>query len=301
MVRQLFESIPVHKAEQRRVAPLLPGRVTFGLPEVSLLGLRLHAITEQECTACVMRALVRGQGGWVVTPNLDHLRQWMRSQRYAATIMRADLRVADGMPLKWASRLQGTPLPERVSGSNLIYSLSRAAAEHGMRIYLLGGAPRTAERAAAALQRLYPGLKVAGTAAPPPGFEQIPGAVEHIAEELELADPDIVFVALGAPRQEYLIRVLRRHLPTAWWIGVGISFSFVCGAVRRAPRWMQRCGLEWLHRLFQEPGRLWKRYLIQGLPFSGRLILRAVATRYRIKRYSRLVSMYTRYAEVLPS
>jgi N-acetylglucosaminyldiphosphoundecaprenol N-acetyl-beta-D-mannosaminyltransferase len=191
---------------------------------------------------------------------------------YAEAVKAADLRLVDGMPLVWASRLQGTPLPGRVAGSDLVYSLSRAMAEHGRSVYLLGGEPGTASAAAGELQRQYPELIVAGTDCPAHGFESDDQQMHLLKERLVSAKPDMVFVALGSPKQEFLIQKLMPLLPSTWWIGIGISFSFVCGHVRRAPTWMQRIGLEWIHRLCQEPRRLAKRYLLHGLPFFLRLI-----------------------------
>jgi len=225
-------------------------------------------------------SLLKGRGGWIVTPNLDHLRRCSTDPDYAAAVRHADLRLADGMPLIWASRLQGTPLPERVAGSDLIYSLSRAVAEEGMSIYLLGGDSGTATAAGETLRRAYPGLVIAGTHCPPLGFEHDPQEMQTIEDGLVASRPDVVFVALGSPKQEYVIQLLRPLLPKAWWIGIGISFSFVSGDVRRAPRWMQRCGLEWIHRLVQEPRRLARRYLVHGVPFAGRLLVGAVFQRF---------------------
>jgi N-acetylglucosaminyldiphosphoundecaprenol N-acetyl-beta-D-mannosaminyltransferase len=187
--------------------------------------------------------------------------------------------VADGMPLIWASRLQRTPLPERVCGSNLIWSLSEAAAGAGLSIYLLGGADDTAEQAGRILTSHFANLRIAGTYYPPYGFEKDPAELARMSEAIERAAPDIVFVALGFPKGERLIDHLRRHRPQAWWIGVGISFSFVCGHVSRAPKWMQRTGLEWLHRLLKEPRRLIKRYLIDDIPFAFRLLWRSFGER----------------------
>ena len=103
--------------------------------------------------------------------------------------------------------------------------------------------------------------------------------LQAIIQALRAARPAVVFVALGSPKQENLIRKLRRGMPQTWWIGVGVSFSFVCGDVRRAPRWMQRYGVEWVHRLTQEPKRLWKRYLVQGLPFAAALLYSTIRDR----------------------
>ena len=189
--------------------------------------------------------------------------------------------VADGMPLVWAGGLQGTPVPQRVAGSDLISSLTSAAARHDRSVFLLGGDADSAEQAASILQSRYPNLEVAGTYVPEFGFENDPAHIDRIIDALVAASPDIIYVALGSPKQERLIRQLRDRLPSAWWIGVGISFSFVAGHVKRAPRWMQRCGLEWMHRLAQEPRRLGRRYLVQGLQFGVRLLLSSMVKGWR--------------------
>jgi len=246
-------------------------------PSIVLDGVRIHALSEDECVARVLDDLAARRGGWIVTPNLDHLRQLRRDGPLRACYAEADLVMADGMPLVWASRLQRTPLPGRVSGSDLIWSLSAAAARTGRSVYLLGGDPGTAEATSARLTARSPGLRVAGCLCPPHGFEAQPERQAEVVERLIAARPDIVFVALGTPKQELLIGSLRRRglLPHAWWIGVGISFSFVAGSVRRAPVWVRRLGLEWLHRLAQEPGRLSRRYLLDGLPYGAGFVARA--------------------------
>ena len=237
-------------------------------PTIRLLGIELHAISEARCVAHVVNRLSEHRGGWVVTPNLDHLRRLVREREFRELCSRADLRVADGMPLIWAAALQRTPLPERVAGSNLIWSVNRAAAEHGLRVFLLGGDPGTDVQAAKVLREKFPALKIVGTHCPAPGFERDELRMAALLEALEQAVPQIVFVALGSPKQERLIDELRARWPQVWWLGVGISFSFVTGAVRRAPKWMQALGLEWLHRLAQDPRRLFRRYVIDGLPFA---------------------------------
>jgi N-acetylglucosaminyldiphosphoundecaprenol N-acetyl-beta-D-mannosaminyltransferase len=256
------------------------------LPTVRLRGIDLHAITEAGCIQHILHALDQGEGGVVVTPNLDHLRRCLKDIRFGALVAEADLVVADGMPLIWASRLQGTPLPERVAGSDLISSLSAAAAERGRSIFLLGGAPTTAEGAAQVLQQRHPALKIAGTHCPPMGFEEEDTAIEEMIAKLQAAQPDLVYVALGSPKQELLIEQLRRLLPQAWWLGVGNSFSFLCGHVPRAPLWMQKSGLEWVHRLMHEPRRLFKRYVVVGLPF-GVSMLAAAAGKRCAKRFGK--------------
>lgn len=244
-------------------------------PTIDLMGVPIHAVTEAECISFILDELRAGSGGWVATPNLDHLRRLWRDASFRKLCASANLLVPDGIPLLWASRLQRTPLPGRVAGSDLISSLSRAAGESGRTVFLLGGDPGTAEEAAQTLRQENPELKIAGMSCPPIGFDRDDAAKQRLAAEVRAAAPDIVFVALGSPKQEKLMQELRNELPGAWWIGVGISFSFLSGAVKRAPSWMQRSGLEWFHRLVQEPRRMASRYLWYGLPFA--LVLFATA------------------------
>ena len=165
------------------------------------------------------------------------------------------------------------------ASSSLTLTLSAAAAEARASIFLLGGNPGTAERAAEVLCERYPGLTVAGTLSPPFGFEHDPAWQARIERALLVADPDIVYVGLGFPKQERLIVALRRALPTTWFVSCGVSFSFIGGELVRAPRLMQRLGLEWLHRLVQEPRRLYRRYLLDGLPFLATLLLSVLRLR----------------------
>lgn len=243
------------------------------LPTVDMMGVDVHAITQQQAVEYILSELDAGRGGMLVTPNLDHLYRCVNDLSFAALVGEADLVVADGMPLVWAAKLQGTPLPSRVAGSDLIWTLSESAARRGRSVFLLGGSPGTADAAAAVLREKYENLVVAGAYCPPVGFERDDAEMARITQSLQAARPDIVYVALGSPKQERLICRIRQTLPHAWWLGVGISFSFVCGDVNRAPGWMQQNGLEWLHRLLQEPRRLFKRYILQGLPFAPRLLV----------------------------
>lgn len=264
----------------RRRPRLLPRRADLplgerpgALPEVELRGIGIHAVSQAECVEYILAELENGRGGWVVTPNLDHLLRTTRDPDFRELYAEATLRVVDGQVIVWALGLQRTPVPERVAGSDLISSLSEGAARNRRSVFLLGGNPGTAQKAAEVLQARYPGLVVVGTECPPLGFDKDALAMARLSRRIHAARPDIVFVALGSPKQEFVIRHLRHDRPEAWWLGVGISFSFLCGEVQRAPLWMQRCGLEWLHRVLQEPGRLFRRYFVDGLPFAARLLL----------------------------
>jgi N-acetylglucosaminyldiphosphoundecaprenol N-acetyl-beta-D-mannosaminyltransferase len=271
------------RPEPARPQPALAG-VTAGAPPgriPPLAGLPFDQVTEAQAVEHIVAASLRGQGGWVATPNTDICRLGRRDAALRRLVAGAPLVVADGMPLVWAARLRGTPLPERVAGGSLIYSLSRAAAGRGLSIYLLGGAPGVPQRAAAELGRRYPALVVAGTDAPPPGFDTDPVAVGAVRQRLVAAAPDIVFVGLGCPKQERLIGQLAPALPRAWFLGVGAAIPYAAGTLPRAPRWMRQAGLAWLFRLAREPRRLFRRYIVHDLPFAAGLLAGAAAERRR--------------------
>jgi N-acetylglucosaminyldiphosphoundecaprenol N-acetyl-beta-D-mannosaminyltransferase len=246
---------------------------------VSLMGLDVAVISEQETIDYVLEGLADGRGGWICTANLDILRQWSRGPEARELVAGADLVVADGMPLVWAAELQGRPLPERVAGSTLVMSLTRAATDVGASIFLIGGNPGTAQTATERLSQLMPSARFVGTLCPPFGFEDDPVWMERIEAAVLEARPDIVYVGLGFPKQERLIVALRGRMPNIWWLPCGVSFSFVAGEIHRAPRLMQRVGLEWLHRMVQEPKRLFRRYLIDDVPFLLRLLWSAATLR----------------------
>ena len=232
-------------------------------------------MTQAELVDRIDASLARRSGGWVVTVNVDHLQRVRNVSRVRECYAKADVIVADGMPLLWAAALQGTPLPDRIAGSDLVWTIAERAAKRGYSLYLLGGAPGAADQAARVLSSRWPELRIAGVSSPHVSEPATPSEVEAIRSMLAKAEPEIVYVALGAPKAEYLIAALREAFPRTWWIGVGISLSFIAGSVQRAPVWVQRSGLEWLHRLLQEPRRLARRYLIDDLPFMAGFLWRA--------------------------
>lgn len=251
---------------------------------VTVMGVAFDRVTAADACARVEAAMRERRGGVIITPNLDHLRRTRRDPRFRRLVREADLVVADGMPIVWASRLAGDPLPERVAGSSLMVPLVERAAACGRSVFLLGGNPGVAERAGEVLRQRIPGVEIAGTLCPGLGFERDPSAMTQIRATLERARPGLVLVALGSPKQEELIDAVRGAAPGAWWAGIGIGLSFLTGDVARAPGWMQAVGLEWVHRLVREPKRLARRYLIEGLPFAARLGWWACAERARVRR-----------------
>jgi len=256
-----------------------PADKTDGPARITLHGVPIDVLTERACVRHLIGESEAGRGGWVITPNLDHLRRAEKDNEFKQMLYEADVVVADGMPLIWASKAQGTPLPERVAGSSLVWTIAEAAADAGRSLYLLGGDPGVAEKAAGVLTKRFPTLTIAGTDCPEMGFDQDPDRLQAVLQKVLDKSPDIVYVGLGSPKQERLIKRALEGLPHVWWLGIGISLSFIAGDVKRAPRWVQKIGMEWLHRLLQEPGRLARRYLLQGLPFAARLLIGACLKR----------------------
>jgi N-acetylglucosaminyldiphosphoundecaprenol N-acetyl-beta-D-mannosaminyltransferase len=258
-----------------------PGRVPVA-------GVGFDPLTEAAVVGYVRDALARGEGGRIVTPNVDILRLAGADPAVRGYLDDATLVLPDGTPVVWASRLSGRGrLPERVAGSSLIWPLSEVCAEDGRRVFLVGGAPGApgipggAQRAAAVLGIRYRNLRVAGCASPEYGFERHPDRWAEVRADIIDAKPDLVFVGLGFPKQERLIDDLRPELPGTWFLGCGASINFVVGDQRRAPVWMQRLGVEWLHRLAQEPRRLGPRYLRHDLPYALRLLATSARGRFR--------------------
>lgn len=245
--------------------PIAPRRVRIGSIDVDVVRLA-------EAVDAIDALVAAGRGGAVFTPNVDHVVKAERDAELRAAYAEAELSLADGMPLVWASRLLGAPLPERVAGSDLVLPLAARAAQRGWRVYLVGGAPGDAARAAEVLAQA-PGVEIAGVDAPlldlsPAGA----GAARAAAERVRAARPHLVLAAFGAPKQELWIHRHRELLRPAVVLGVGASLAFVAGTLPRAPRWMSRAGLEWLHRLAREPRRLWRRYLVEDPTFARILV-----------------------------
>jgi N-acetylglucosaminyldiphosphoundecaprenol N-acetyl-beta-D-mannosaminyltransferase len=251
------------------------------MTRISLMGMAVDRVDEREAVETILDAREDDRGGVVLTPNLEHLSSFRSDPEVREAFGEAELVVADGMPLIWASRLQRTPLPERVAGSDLIWALSEAAAERGRSVFLLGGNPGAAERAADVLQERAPGLDVAGVACPRVG-DGDESDLDAAAATLGRTQPDLVYLGLPFGKQLHAVPRLRAAAPRSWFLGLGASLSFVAGDIRRAPTWMRRTGLEWTWRLSQEPARLWRRYLVDGIPCAA--VLFAGALRHRVGR-----------------
>lgn len=243
----------------------------------------VDVLTFQETLGEIERLVDRKQWASVFTPNVDHVVKASSNQSFREAYNRVSLSVADGMPLIWVSPLLGCPLPERVAGSDLLMPVLEMAARRKWRVYLLGGAPGVAPAVARLLAEDM-GITVAGwddcridqtgTDADGSSFARV-----------KAARPDIIFVALGPPKQELWIDRARTLVGPAVALGVGASLDFLVGKYKRAPRWMGRVGLEWAYRLAQEPRRLWRRYLVEGPRFIG-----IIASTWQTQRSERVIN-----------
>ena len=236
---------------------------------ISLFGITIDNVTMEQALERIRRLLEDGKGRhYVVTPNVDHVVRLYKDAAFRQVYAGAALVIPDGMPLIWASRPLGRPLRARVTGADLLPSVCALAAKTGKTVFLFGAPPGVAERAARNLQARYPGLKIAGTYSPPMGFERHSTENRIAIAHINRAQPDILAIGLGAPKQELWIAQHHKLLNFGVALCIGAAIDFAAGALERAPQWMQDSGFEWLWRLIQDPKRLWKRYLVDDMAFA---------------------------------
>ena len=226
----------------------------------------IDVVTFAEAIEAVTALAKSGRGGYVVTPNVDHVVLAEADPGFRAAYGGASLSLVDGMPLLWASRLLGAPLPEKISGSDLILPLMERAGREALRVYLLGAGPGVAHKAGLELAARY-GVHVVGTDAPmlsaSPNDDETSAALARV----RAARPHLLLVAMGAPKQELFMHRYQAQYAPAVALGIGAGLDFIAGSVKRAPGWMQKNGLEWAYRLSREPRRLWRRYLVNDPKF----------------------------------
>lgn len=259
----------------------LPFNVTLTPSEsVDICRAHVHPTTLAEAVDLIVGyAAVSKDPAYVVTTNAQHVVLLNEDQHFREIYDRANLVVPDGFSMLLASWLMDKRLKERVTGVDLMKQLCARAEKTDLRVFFLGGKPDSAKLAARNLKLLYPNLNVCGTICPPMGFESDPVQLNSIAGRITAAKPHMLFVGLGAPKQENWIYMHGLNLGVPVSMGVGGSFELLGGVTPRAPRWMQRVGLEWLFRLSVEPRRLWKRYLIGNFQFSVLVLRQLLAPR----------------------
>lgn len=232
---------------------------------------RVDNVTQSETLDLIESFIRSGEHHRMVVVNASKLVLAEQDLKLQEILVTSDIITADGMSVVWASRCSrnfGAGLVERVTGIDTMIELSQRAAQKGYRIFLLGAAPGVAQAAAQQLQTDFPGVHIVGCQ---DGY--FPDSESgHIASMIQASRPDILFVAMGSPKQEHWLASYGAQTGAAFCIGVGGSFDHIAGRVQRAPRWMQKAGLEWLFRFAQEPRRLWRRYLIGNAEFVSFLI-----------------------------
>lgn len=242
------------------------------MSKVRFLNVSIDNLTMDEAV-CVTDSLIKsGKRSFIVTPNVDHLVLLESNEELRKAYDAADLVLADGMPIVWLSKYFGRPIKEKISGSDILPKLCELAAKEKYKMFFLGAPKGVAELAAKKLSNLYKGLVVSGCLAPEIDFERNPEKLNEVYKIIKNASPDILVVALGCPKQEIFINKSKNLLNVPVCIGVGASLSFAAGAKKRAPKWMQNYGMEWLFRTIQEPRRMFKRYFIRDLQFFKLLL-----------------------------
>lgn len=245
---------------------------------VKLFGIPVAKVTEGEAVEQIVKMAREGRASaphrasLVATLNVDFVSNAVSGRPFGGNdelwgyLKGADLVTADGMPIVLLSKLVRNPLPERVTGADLVPVICRRFAEEGLSAYVLGGDREAVETAFAKM----PPVKVAGIDT---SFVKLDEDQPDIVERINAARPDMLFVALGNPKQELWMGRHAAEVEVPVMMGVGGTFNFIAGRVKRAPRWMQRCGMEWIYRIMQEPRRLWRRYVYGLVKFSWLAIL----------------------------
>ena len=232
------------------------------MSRINFMNTEVDNLTMSEALEAIDELINNGKNRYVVTPNIDHIIQLESDEELQQIYARADLILTDGKPMLWISKLYRSPIKEKVSGSDLFPLLCDLAAQKGYCMFFLGSAEGIAAKAAEILKLKYEGLQIVGTYSPPYGFEKDENEIVKIVDIIQNAKPHILIVGLGCPKQEKFIFHYKERLGVPLSLGLGASFDFVVGKIKRAPRWMRECGLEWLFRITQDPKRMIKRYII---------------------------------------
>jgi N-acetylglucosaminyldiphosphoundecaprenol N-acetyl-beta-D-mannosaminyltransferase len=250
---------------------------------VAVLGVPFHNVTMDETIAFVHEK-IRDRGfHQIATANVDFLVHAIRDKEMQQILCSCDLVIPDGMPILWGARLLGVALKQRVCGVDLVPRLAELCAREGHTMFILGASEQNSQRAAENLKRRYPGLRIVGRYSPPVmPLERMNH--EDMLRRIERAKPDILLVALGNPKQEKWLAMHRDRLNVPVCIGVGASIDIASGAVKRAPRWMQSSGLEWLYRMVREPKRLVQRYIGDACGFARYMPQQLIATALQPRR-----------------
>lgn len=249
--------------------------------QTELLGVSFERATLSSAVTQILDAAKEKRKGLVVTPNVDHIVMLQDDHDMKLIYDNALFRYADGMPIVWLSKIvKGESLPERVTGADLLIAICEKAAKTNLNIYFLGGNPGIAELAATKLKSKFPGLKISGIYSPPFGFENSQEETSWIINDINARNVDILFIGVGAPKQEKWAAKHSDRLQVGPILCIGAAFDFAAGVINRAPLWVQKSGCEWMWRLASEPARMWRRYLIRDsrfIPLAWKELSKSIA------------------------
>lgn len=245
------------------------------MARIKFMNTDIDNLTMEETLNEIDKLIQKKNCSYVVTPNVDHIVRLEKDEELQKVYKNASLILTDGKPLIWISKWYKTPIKEKISGSDLFPRVCQLAANKNYTMYLLGAAEGVADTAARNLMKKYPGLNIVGTYSPPFGFEKNEQEMNKIKTQIQDVHPDILIVGLGCPKQEKFMYYHCKELGVPISFGLGASIDFEAGNIKRAPKWMNNHGLEWLYRFSKEPKRLFKRYFVDDLKIIS------VARKYR--------------------
>jgi N-acetylglucosaminyldiphosphoundecaprenol N-acetyl-beta-D-mannosaminyltransferase len=230
-----------------------------------VLGAFIDAISWERALQTIQWWAIHRQSRYVCACNVHMVMSMRKSRLIDRTVNGADMVLPDGMPVAWMLQRLGYAKQQKISGADLMWQYCALAEASGTRVFFYGSTRQTLERLQARLRAAFPDLRIAGMEAPPFRDQSRDEDADAVAR-INASDAGVVFIGLGCPKQELWMGDHRGKV-NAVMIGVGAAFDFVAGTVKRAPEWMQRCGLEWAYRLAAEPQRLWRRYLTTNFSF----------------------------------
>jgi len=252
------------------------------VPRANVLGVGVSAVNMAQSVSLFEKWIESGQRGYVCVTGVHGVMEAQRDAHFRQVLNQSLLTTPDGMPTVWVGRTQGFSAMDRVFGPELMLQVCEMSCERGYTHFFYGGPPGIAEKLKTAMKARFPDLRVVGTYTPPFG-PLSPEQISELLERVDAARPDIFWVGLSTPKQERWMAEFGSFLNTRILVGVGAAFDFHTGGIQDAPDWVKRAGLQWLHRLGQEPRRLWRRYLINNSVFLWRITLQLIGlSRYTL-------------------
>ena len=275
----MLRRVPIEAAEQNmKVENNQTNSVTSDVSVANVLGIGVHAVSMPTAIEIINSSIERRQKGYVCVTGVHGIMEAHRNLQFRSALDRAMLVVPDGMPTVWIGHSQGHHQMGRVFGPDLMLEFCQQSVSRGYRHFFYGGKAGVAEELAVTLGNKAPGLRVVGTETPP--FRALNEAEKsEFQRRLDEVTPDIIWVGLSTPKQELFMAANIADLNCRVMVGVGAAFDFHTGRIKDSPLWVKHAGLQWFHRMCQDPSRLWKRYLINNSAFVAKLALQAAGIR----------------------